>query len=501
MNDPIRIELKPLGETLEVARGASLQDALFPYGVEFPCGGHGRCKGCRVKVLDGSLPATPPEQRILSPAELAAGWRLSCCSRAECDLTLEIAQWDTLILADSSEFEFTPGEGLGVTVDLGTTTLVGQLLDLASGRVLAVGTALNPQARHGSDVMSRIQFAVAGGGQRELEGMIRREIGRLLRRLLNQAGRESGLRDVVIVGNTVMHHLFCGVDLEPLSHSPFEPARLGLEAFESRELGWDIAGDPCVRFLPCLGSFVGSDILGGILATRMHESASLSALMDLGTNGEVVVGNKERLLCTSTAAGPAFEGARISMGMRASTGAISKVSVERGGVHCHVLGNVTPRGICGSGLVDAVAAGLDLGRISPSGRISDRAKSWALCPPVVLTQMDIRELQLAKGAIATGLRILLKHWGATADDLSELYLAGAFGNYVSRSSARRIRLFDFPEEKVIPVGNAALLGAKIALFQLNASEDATVGVRRKVQHFCLASDPEFDETFIEEMPF
>ena len=224
-------------------------------------------------------------------------------------------------------------------------------------------------------------------------------------------------------------------------------------------------GNPAVRFLPCLGSFVGSDILAGLLATSLHEHDDLAALIDLGTNGEIVVGNRQRLLCASTAAGPAFEGARISMGMRAATGAISEVHAQDGKLHCHVLGNGAPRGVCGSGLVDAAAAGLDLGWISPKGRLAN-GESLTLAPPVALTQWDVRELQLAKGAIAAGLRILLEQWGAQAIELAQVYVAGAFGNYINYASARRIGLLDFPAEKIQPAGNTALLGAKLALFDL-----------------------------------
>ena len=504
MKDPVRIELRPLGETFEVERGTPLQDCLFAYGVEFPCGGRGRCRGCRVRVLEGSLPVTPEEEKVLRPDELAEGWRLACRARADGALVLDIAQWETMILADNSTFEFTPGDGLGITVDLGTTTLVAQLLDLKTGRVLGVRACLNPQARHGSDVMSRIQFSVARGRGKELEDLIRAEIGGLVKKLLAGARADaSRLRDVVIVGNTVMHHVFCGIDLEPLSHFPFEPARDGLEVFSASQLGWKIEGDPRVTFLPCLGSFVGSDILAGILATKIHESDSLAALIDLGTNGEIVLGNRDRLLCTSTAAGPAFEGARISMGMRASTGAIARVAGPAGSIQCHVLGNVPPRGICGSGLVDAVAVGLDLGLIQKSGRFSSGQDPWVLCPPVSMTQADVREVQLAKGAIAAGMRILLEHWGAAREDIKRLYLAGAFGNYISRSSARRIGLIDFPEEKVQPAGNTALLGAKIALFHRNVpGADPEYGeIRRRTKHLCLAADEKFQDTYIEEMAF
>ena len=257
---------------------------------------------------------------------------------------------------------FEPRAGLGVAVDLGTTTLVTQLLDLSTGRVLAVRTALNSQARFGADVMSRVQFGVAKGGAQQLRDLIRQQIGSLIEQLVFAAQVPEGeITDVVVVGNTVMHHLFCGLDVEPLSRYPFESEQLGLQTFRAGDLGWKLSGEARVRFLPCLGGFVGSDILAGILATNLSEREDLNGLVDLGTNGEIVIGNRQRLLCASTAAGPAFEGARISMGMRAATGAISEVRVEDHTVNCRVLGNVPPQGLCGSGLVDAVAAGLELG--------------------------------------------------------------------------------------------------------------------------------------------
>ncbi len=295
-----------------------------------------------------------------------------------------------------------------------------------------------------------------------------------------------------------MHHLFCGIDVEPLSHVPFETARDGLEVFHARALGWEVAGDPQVRFLPCLGGFVGSDILAGILATKMHESAPLVGLIDLGTNGEIVFGNREGMVCASTAAGPAFEAGRISMGMRASTGAITEVALADGALRCHVLGNVEPRGICGSGLVDAVAAGLELGAIQPSGRLANQQRMFPLAPPVALTQADIRELQLAKAAIAAGIGIVLKKLGAEPGDVERLYLAGAFGNYVNRASARRIGLIDFPDDKVQQAGNTALLGAKLALF--NPWLDFAA-IRARVRHVSLASDAEFQEIYVGEMRF
>ena len=294
-----------------------------------------------------------------------------------------------------------------------------------------------------------------------------------------------------------MHHLFCGVDLDPLAHCPFEPVRDGQIEFRAAELGWAVPGDPPVRFLGCLGGFVGSDILAGVLATRMHESDRLTALVDLGTNGEIVAGCRGRLVCASTAAGPAFEGGRIGMGMRAATGAIVEVWVEDGGMACRVLGHCAPRGICGSGLVDAAAAALELGLVLPGGRLAGGAKRLPVAGEVALAQADIRELQLAKGATAAGLEIVLARLGASTADIGCVYLAGAFGNYLNRASARRIGLLNLPLERVEPAGNTALLGAKLALFA--ASDFAAL--RAMVEHVPLGTDPAFQERYVEAMAF
>ena len=507
------LELLPLGKTIPIQPGESLQDVLFAHGVEFPCGGRGLCRGCRVKVLAGFLPVGDQDRRRLSPAELAQGWRLACQARATGDLKIELAQWETPILTDESSFPFTPQPGLGIAVDLGTTTVVAQLLDLATGRVLAVRAELNAQARHGADIMSRVEFAVAGRSQRVLETQIREQIGRLVSELLLDAAAPAAsaaatgqspetlrLNRVVLVGNTVMHHLFCGIDLEPLSHYPFEPRSPGPRVFRADELGWALPDNPPVHFLPCLGGFVGSDILAGLLATRLHEAESPAALLDLGTNGEIVVGDRRRLLCASTAAGPAFEGARISQGMRAATGAISEVRLESGQLRCRVLGHGQPRGICGSGLVDAVAAGLDLGAIRPNGRLAN-GDSFPLMPPVSLTQQDIRQLQLAKGAIAAGLRLLLDQWGIAPEQLERVYVAGAFGNYINYASARRIGLLDFPPHKVLPAGNTALLGAKLALFDATQHDGGYPLLLAKTRHVALNEDPNFQDAFVQEMRF
>jgi uncharacterized 2Fe-2S/4Fe-4S cluster protein (DUF4445 family) len=511
-----KLGLSPAGLQLDVAPGTRLQDVLFAQGVEFPCGGRGRCKGCRVKVIKGTLPISVEEKNLLTESELATGWRLACRHSLAGDLELELAQWEMPILADQSSFQFTPREGLGIAIDLGTTTIAAQLLDLQTGNVLAVSTALNAQSRHGGDVMSRIEFALHRG-QEELQRLIRDQLREIVEQLLathSRRGDEAhssklhlsepphvgcyqGLKRIVIVGNTVMHHLFCGVDIEPMAAHPFQPAQPGRFTFSPRELGWDLSAGCTVEFLPCLGGFVGSDVLAGIVATGLHESREPMALIDLGTNGEVVVGNRERMLCTSTAAGPAFEGARIAMGMRASTGAISEVRVEDNFISCRVIGGGEPRGLCGSGLVDAVAAGLELEWIHPSGRMANRTE-MPLAGNVLLLASDVRELQLAKGAIAAGLRMLAAQFGASLDDIEQLHLAGAFGNYISRASAQRIGLLRLPLNRIVPAGNTALLGAKRALFEEASGWDS---IAARVQHVALNEDDSFHDIYAEEMRF
>ncbi len=492
----IKIRLEPLGRQIEVAPGTALQDVLFEHGVEFPCGGRGSCGNCRIKVLNGSLEINELQRKILSPAEIGQGWRLACQCRATESVTIEIAQMETPILTDAARISESRQNGLAVAVDLGTTTLVAQLLDLQNGEVLGVESALNVQARHGADIMSRVQFGLSADGAQVLQNLIRVQVGQMIANLLkNCKCPRRPTQQVNIVGNTVMHHLFNGLAVEPLSRVPFETTQGNELNWRASAIGWDLPDDPKVKFLPCLGGFVGSDILAGILAVGMQHSPEPVAMIDLGTNGEVVVGNREQILCASTAAGPAFEGAQISMGMRATTGAVWKVEACGSQIQVEVIGGVPARGICGSGLVDAVAAGLTLGWINSSGRITLPQRKIPLAPPVEITQADVRELQLAKGAIAAGLEILLNQAGLRKTDLKKIVLAGAFGNYINVASARRIGLLDFPTEMIEQAGNTALRGAKMSL------SDGYQEILTITQHVPLATDMRFQEIFAERMTF
>lgn len=486
----VTIRLEPLSIEVAAPFGASLASILADHGIEFPCGGQGVCGGCGVRVLGGSLAVSDADREIYSAEQLAQGWRLACQARAETPLVLECGQWHMDVLADTARLSGTSRQGLGIAIDLGTTTIAAQILDLASGTVLAVETELNPQTVFGSDVMSRIRAVLHGA---DLTTPVRNALGRTVARLAR--GREDEIVEVVLVGNTVMHHLFSARSVEPLAHTPFASPHLGGQRFRPRDLGWMLPETCIVRFAPCLGGFVGSDILAGIIAAGITQGDQLAALIDLGTNGEIAIGNRHGVVCASTAAGPAFEAGAIRMGMRAGTGAISHVELRDGAVQASVIGGAEPRGICGSGIVDAVAAALRSGAILPSGKIVDASKVLPIAGPVALYQSDVRELQLAKGAIAAGFRLLLRHMRAECSDLRSIHLAGAFGNYMRIESAIGIGLIEAPQPLVHAAGNTALRGAKMLLL---ADADPALPC---IEHVNLAAIPEFQDEFANCMAF
>jgi len=500
MAKKVSITLLPLNQSFEVAKDSQLHDILFSYGVEFPCGGHARCRGCRIRIKEGHLPITDSQKNILDDKELNEGWRLACEGRVQDDLIIELDQWKSDVLSDDSDFQFSPMHGFGVAIDLGTTTLAAQLVNRETGEVLAIETAINPQAKYGSDIMTRIDAASRLVKQNEMQLLIRSKINDMIIDLFHSSNENiSRLKRIIIVGNAVMHNIFCGIDVEPMGYHPFEPVSNDLELYTPSELRWDLNEDVTIEFLPGVGSFIGSDILIGVWAKKIIESDGIKVLVDLGTNGEIMVGNKDKFLAASTAAGPAFEGAGISMGMRAATGAISTVMMRNGEIIPKVLGSEKARGICGSGLVDAISAYLDDGSIKADGRFLN-GESIMVMDPVVITQKDIRELQLAKGAIATGIRLLLKEFNAEEKDVSEVYLSGAFGNYISKRSARRIGLLNFPQKKITTAGNTALLGAKMALFNKSKINNF-YEIREKTTHLDLSMHPDFTDIFAELVNF
>ena len=487
------IRLHPLGKEIQVNDQTPLIDVLHEFGIEFPCGGHGTCGKCKVILLEGHLETTPQHKQKLDKLGLASDWHLACMCQCTSDITLEIEQFNHIILADESEFDFVPQKGFGVAVDLGTTTIVAQLIDLKTAQVLAAESILNPQVRFGADLISRIQASLDGHSN-EMTKLIRSTIGSMISLMLRK--HPVTLKKMVLVGNTAMQLIFSGCDVSPLSAYPFHTTDLGMKLFEVKELNWNFSVPDGIQFYPSIGSFVGSDILAGIAATGIHTKEKYTALIDLGTNGEIVVGNSDHIVCASTAAGPAFEGTNISMGMRAATGAISSFQLNNEKILPLVIGNTNAKGICGSALIDAIAILRKLDFIGLFGEINSGDTQINLTGKIFLTQKDINEFQLAKAAIAAGLNILAKNLSISLEDIQEIYIAGGFGNYLNLDHVVETGMIELPEEKIHKMGNTALIGAKMFLFD---DETITKDILMKTCHIDLESDPEFQDIYVDKM--
>ena len=416
----------------------------------------------------------------------------------------------------------------GLAIDIGTTTVVTTLIELESGEQLASVSSLNPQSVYGGDLMSRIAFAQFNPGN--LRKLHTRIVG-LVNQHVAEVCRESGvlakwIYKAVIVGNTCMHHLLLGIDPSHVGLAPYAPVMRHAATFSARDLLLKIAPEARICFLPLVAGFVGADAVAVALATRLADSDALRIAVDIGTNGEVILGSRTRLMACSAPAGPALEGAQIRHGMRGAVGAIDRVTVDDD-IHIHTIGEAPPLGICGSGLIDLLAGLLGAGAIDWTGLIAmetrdslpprlaarlvmhgeerqvivTRAGEAGATADIVLTQDDVRQVQLAKGAIASGIAMLQHVAGVPDDRVEELLLAGGFGNYVSIASAVRIGLIpDLPASRIRYVGNAASLGAQLCLLS-EAERTRAAEVARRIEHVSLAAHPDFEEIFVNAMNF
>jgi uncharacterized 2Fe-2S/4Fe-4S cluster protein (DUF4445 family) len=383
---------------------------------------------------------------------------------------------------------------------------------------------MNPQRSFGADVISRIKHVHEHGedGLKELQEAVMSGLNAVICQLCETASIEPyQIYKATVAGNPTMIHLFTAVDPSQIDHSPYIPVLRGGFVSSAKELVLGINPEGSVYVLPSVSGYVGADITAGVLFTGLHEGDELSLLVDIGTNAEIVLGNNEKILACSTPAGPAFEGARIKYGMSATPGAIAHVSLGggRGNLELEVIQDGIPRGICGSGLIDLAAELLRVGMINERGnfllrrdlalsqRVTLGEKGQPLflvteeSQPIYLTQQDIRELQLAKGAIRAGVDVILSEWGVTTDKVDVIYLAGAFGNYVRRKSVLRIGMFPpFPLEKIKLVGNAAGQGAKLCL--LNRGKWAEIQkLAERLRYFELSYRKDFSQAFIRSMYF
>ena len=409
-------ELAWTGENIPAARLLA-QAGLYP---DYPCGGQGRCGKCRVLAHGDLSPAAPEELAQLPPRELARGMRLACLARI-CgpDAELTLPREDGLLVETGGSLhrlEWDPwAAALGICVDIGTTTVAAYLWDLDRRCRLGVASCKNPQERFGADVVSRLDASLAGQGD-ALRACIVRCLSDLAYQLCRQAGRPvSDVGGAVITGNTAMLYLLRGCDVRDIALAPFQARHLFGESVPARELGLDWGADCQVYLPPCLSAYVGADITCGLLACDILHARGPALLADVGTNGEMALLSDGTIYCCATAAGPAFEGVGISCGSAAVTGAIDAVTVENNALRCHVIGGGTARSLCGSGLLDAVAALRRLELVEDSGYMED--DSLPLSGSVSLLRRDIRSFQLAKAAVCAGVDTLLRAAGRAASEV------------------------------------------------------------------------------------
>ena len=472
--------------------------------MDMPCGGQGRCGKCRVTAQGKLSPLTEEEKRVLSTQDIDSGIRLACCTKilgdAEVRLANAVDGERIRINGVTREFHRDPlFIQYGAAIDIGTTTLAAQLY--GPDGLLASAAAANPQRAFGADVISRIGQALSGKAA-ELAQTVRTAIAYLLRSMAQQAAIPVQEIDfAVITGNTAMLHLLTEQSPEPLAHSPFEAEELFGKFLPAESLGLPCKENAQVYLPRCMSAFVGADITTALLASGIYGQKETALLTDIGTNGEMALWHNQELVCCSTAAGPAFEGAGLSKGMPGAHGAIDHVSVRDGKVTVHILGGGPAKGICGSGIVDALAAMKLTEAMDETGCLADDEEEFPLADGVSVTQKDVRMVQLAKSAVCAGMRTLLHDAGVTGEELTQLAIAGGFGSFLDLHNAAVIGLYPAELEKKAKVlGNAALSGAAM-LLQNRAFLEETAAMADSAKTLELSTNPVFMDAYVDCMEF
>lgn len=529
MKKHFTVTFLPQNLVLQVEEGTTLLQAEQMAGLEpdAPCGGKGTCGKCKVNITEGD------RQGIV----------LACQTLIDCDMKVDTLYQEKVqrILTDGLSRQVPVEPGIAwedgdeerpfylMAFDIGTTTIVGYLLDGKTGREIGLASTMNPQHQFGADVIARSNYVLEKGGQ-EMKAVVRKALNQLIGQACASAGvKREEILQVSIVGNTCMHHLFMGISPKSLVLAPYVPAVKEGMILPPEECGLQISAQGRVLLFPNVAGFVGGDTVGCMLSVAFDQLEDMTLMIDIGTNGELVMGNKKKMVTTSTAAGPAFEGAKIECGMRGARGAISHITVEEGQLKLEVIENVKPVGICGSGLIDGIAFMIRHGILDTYGSLCDpedltgefeKTLAWRLKEKdgkpvfvlvpgeetasgedIYISQKDIREVQLAKGAIAAGIRIMAEKLSIQPEDIRQVYLAGAFGNYMDAENACEIGLIPYGlKDRITPIGNAAGEGAKLAVVNRGQYEYACE-MAKEAEFIELATENEFQDTFVDELEF
>lgn len=530
MADPAggRLRFLPDGVSAPLSRGETILAHAVRAGVDIlsPCGGEGRCGKCRVAVSGDVRGGDDPG--LISPDDLRSGIRLACrCVPISGEVPVTVlpesrparlaAYIDGRDMAQDGPylpFHVVPEKGnpLGVALDVGTSTLAGALIDLRDGSLLARATEDNPQMSCGEDLISRIVYEEENpGGFSFLRRLLLRGVDRLIADLLASSPEPGKIVEVTAAGNTVLSHILYGVSPSPVRRPPHRPVLKEYPVKTGKELGVSNAPSARFRIFPSIGGFVGGDIVAGMLASGMHRSEAVSLLFDVGTNGEVALGNREFRIACSSSAGPAFEGGEVACGMRAYAGAIESVRIDPESLAAEwtVIGGGSPAGVCGSGILDLCAELFRAGLVDRAGRFvpragapfreTDRGKAFVVVEAersatgsdIAFTASDLKSVIRTKAALCAAADSLLQAVGIPREEVAQVYIAGGFGNFIDLRSALEIGLFPpFPLKKFVPLGNASLAGAIGALRSRKRWEEA-VALAPATAYHDLSSDSGF----------
>ena len=499
MGHRIRIE--------NTAEGTSILQALQARGeyIPAPCGGNGTCGKCRVRFVQDPPAPSQADRKVLTEAEIADGVRLACRTAAVQGAVIEIEAGDEKQMDVASGFTLDVASGrvpvqrdivdgekdteeggtIAAAVDIGTTTIAMSAVDIGSGRILGTSTGINHQRSWGADVISRMEASNQGKG-----ALLQKSIRADLDLLREELGLAQDAR-MVISGNSTMEHLLQGLSCETLGVAPYTPVDISLHEYEN------------MTILPGISTFVGADIVSGIVACGIDQSEEICILVDLGTNGEMAIGNRNRIISASTAAGPAFEGGNISCGVAGIPGAVSSVEITDGEARVETIGGLPPVGLCGTGVLETVFELLKEELVDETGLLDDEYfdDGFPVAEGIVFTNKDVREVQLAKSAVRAGLEVLLEEYGADYDQIGKLYIAGGFGQKINLEKAVGIGLL--PEElldRMVPVGNSSLAGAVMAACDPSVLERMRA-VGENAEETALAENPLFSDLYMDNMFF
>lgn len=523
----MQIKIVNLGIKIEAGKKSILQ-SLVENNIEINnfCNGRGTCGKCKIKVLQGEINhLTKSEANLLSDEEIKENIRLACLTYPKTDIKISIANINSdikvLDQGQIPEFKMNTRKGLGIALDIGTTTIAMNLINLENGNILDKISAINPQSKYGLDVMTRITYEFENENAiKNLQEIIIQKINAMIDEICIKNNLEKeNIRQIIVAANTTMLHMFLGKDARTLGKYPYKTSFVKTQAISAEDIGINLKAK--IFTLANVSAFVGSDIVAGVYLTDLKNKKN-TLFIDIGTNGEIVLKTKDKLYCCSTAAGPALEGMNIECGMRAESGAVERVKIENEKISIKSIGDTKAKGLCGSGLLSAVSEVLANNFVNKRGRIVDPNKLEANDyrkkyikedekkgriiildenSKIYLSQKDIRQVQLAKGAILSGFITLLKTENMEISDLESVIIAGGFGSHLKKEDITGVGILPKQASDLITyVGNSSLIGAYMALMNNEIINQMEI-LSRKIQYIELSTTENYERTFAKAMQF